>query len=102
MAANSPGSSIMRLGAHAAVSVLSLLVALCELSAVADPPSHAPAHGWRKKHDPYYVGYSGQQWERDFDISSGTCNRQAVATVLGGVAGGVIVTCPAIFGPADS
>ena len=22
----------------------------------AEPPAHAPAHGWRKKHDPAYVG----------------------------------------------
>ena len=58
--------------------------------ALADPPAHAPAHGWRKKHDPYYVGYTGGQWERDFDISSGRCNRQEIATVVGGIAGGAI------------
>jgi surface antigen len=58
--------------------------------AFADPPAHAPAHGWRKKNDPHYVGYTGAQWERDFDISSGSCNRQEIATVIGGIAGGVI------------
>ena len=58
--------------------------------AFADPPAHAPAHGWRKKNDPYYVGYTGAQWERDFDISSGSCNRQEIATVVGAIAGGVI------------
>ena len=58
--------------------------------AFAQPPAHAPAHGWRKKNDPYYVGYTGKQWERDFDISSGNCNRQEIATVIGGIAGGVI------------
>ncbi len=58
--------------------------------ALADPPAHAPAHGWRKKHDPYYVGYAGVSWERDFDISSGSCNRQEIATVVGAIAGGVI------------
>jgi surface antigen len=57
---------------------------------LADPPAHAPAHGWRKKHDPYYVGYSGKQWEHDYDISSGHCNREAIATVVGGVVGGAI------------
>ena len=31
--------------------------------ALADPPKHAPAHGWRKKHDPYYVGFSGYRWQ---------------------------------------
>ena len=54
------------------------------------PPAHAPAHGWRKKHDPYYVGYTGVAWERDYDISSGRCNRQEIATVVGGIAGGAI------------
>jgi len=58
--------------------------------AFADPPAHAPAHGWRKKHDPNYVGYTGYQWERDFDISSGSCNRQEIATVVGAITGGVI------------
>jgi surface antigen len=57
---------------------------------LADPPAHAPAHGWRKKNDPHYVGYTGRQWDRDFQIASGRCNRQEIATVIGGVAGGVI------------
>jgi surface antigen len=57
---------------------------------VAQPPAHAPAHGWRRKNDPSYPGYNGRQWERDFDISSGSCNRQEIATVIGGIAGGVI------------
>lgn len=59
--------------------------------ALADPPRHAPAHGWRKKHDPYYVvGYTGYRWDRDYGILSGRCNREEVGTVLGGVVGGVI------------
>ena len=57
---------------------------------LADPPAHAPAHGWRRKNDPNYVGYTGVTWTRDFDISSGSCNRQEIATVVGGIAGGVI------------
>ncbi len=57
---------------------------------LAAPPQHAPAHGWRKKHDPYYVGYTGYRWERDYGILSGRCNRQEVGTVVGGVIGGVI------------
>ena len=48
---------------------------------LAQPPAHAPAHGWRQKHDPSYAGYKGKQWERDFDIASGSCNRQEIATV---------------------
>jgi surface antigen len=56
----------------------------------ATPPDHAPAHGWRKKNDPYYVGYSGRKWERDYAVLSGRCNREEIGAVLGGVAGGVI------------
>jgi surface antigen len=60
------------------------------LPAFADPPSHAPAHGWRKKHNPYYVGYTGRQWEQHYGILEGNCNREAIGTVLGGVVGGVV------------
>jgi surface antigen len=73
----------------AATLVASSLLAWA-LPVLADPPAHAPAHGWRKKNDANYVGYSGRQWEQDFDISSGRCNRQEIATVVGGIAGGVI------------
>ena len=58
--------------------------------AVADPPSHAPAHGWRKKHDPYYVGYTGYRWSDDYGIRGGRCDRDRVGTVLGAIAGGAI------------
>jgi surface antigen len=77
---------------HRTKLVFSMLISSLAwaLPILADPPAHAPAHGWRKKNDPHYVGYSGQQWERDFDISSGRCNRQEIATVVGGIAGGVI------------
>jgi surface antigen len=79
---------LMRTTAKAALVMMSSL-AVWAGAAFADPPAHAPAHGWRKKHDPY-VGYTGAQWERDFDISSGSCNRQEIATVVGAIAGGVI------------
>lgn len=55
-----------------------------------DPPPWAPAHGWRKKNDPYYTGYTGKKWDNDYDIISGRCNRQAVGAVLGGVVGGAV------------
>lgn len=72
-------------------SLLVLFVSLGWMAAAfADPPAHAPAHGWRKKHDPYYVGYSGHHWENDYDISDGHCNREAIGAVIGGVAGGVL------------
>ncbi len=70
--------------------VLALVLAAFGTTAFADPPAHAPAHGWRKKHDPGYVGYSGDRWENDYEVSSGRCNREQIGAVLGGVAGGVI------------
>ncbi len=60
--------------------------------AIADPPAHAPAHGWRKKHDPAYVGYTGTAWERDFQVASGTCNREEIGAIVGGVIGGAVAT----------
>ncbi len=56
----------------------------------AEPPAHAPAHGWRKQHDPYYLGYTGKQWSRDYGILAGRCDRTAVGAVLGAVVGGAI------------
>jgi surface antigen len=88
-AASIQGGTIMRISMRAALLMVSSL-AVWAGPALADPPAHAPAHGWRKKNDPHYIGYTGQQWERDFDISSGSCNRQEIATVIGGIAGGVI------------
>jgi surface antigen len=66
------------------------LAAAWAVSAVAQPPAHAPAHGWRKKNDAHYVGYTGRQWQHDYEISSGHCNREAIATVVGGVVGGAL------------
>jgi surface antigen len=58
--------------------------------AAADPPAHAPAHGWRNKHGGHYVGRTGVQWEQDYEISAGRCNRDAIGAVVGGVVGGAI------------
>jgi surface antigen len=58
--------------------------------ALADPPDHAKAHGWRKKHDPRYVGYTGGGWEEDYGVREGSCNRKAIGTVVGAVLGGVV------------
>jgi surface antigen len=66
------------------------ILALASFSSFADPPDHAKAHGWRKKHDPHYVGYTGHEWERDYGVIEGRCNRKEIGTVVGGVVGGVI------------
>lgn len=63
---------------------------LASAPALSDPPDHAKAHGWRKKHDPRYVGYTGGGWDRDYGIIEGTCNRKEIGTVLGAVVGGAI------------
>lgn len=86
-------ASLKRVGVDMRRAVLSLVMALATVwsaQALADPPAHAPAHGWRKKHDPNYVGYTGTQWERDYAVSSGHCNREEIGAVLGSVAGGVV------------
>lgn len=70
--------------------LITAAIAAMSVSALADPPPHAPAHGWRAKHDARYVGRSGTEWESDYDIASGRCNREAIATVVGGAVGGVI------------
>ncbi|TLY72283.1 MAG: glycine zipper 2TM domain-containing protein [Gammaproteobacteria bacterium] len=65
-------------------------LALVPVPAPADPPPWAPAHGWRKKNDPNYVGYTGKKWEKDYGVLEGHCNTQAVGAVLGGVVGGAV------------
>jgi surface antigen len=72
------------------LAVAGLAAVLAAPAVLADPPSHAPAHGWRAKHDPYYVGYTGRNWDHDYGISSGRCNRSEVGTVVGAVIGGAI------------
>ena len=70
-------------------TALVLLIAL-PCIALATPPSWAPAHGWRKKNDPAYAGYSGRSWNDDYGVRSGRCDRAEVGAVLGGAAGGMI------------
>lgn len=68
---------------------LVLLLAL-PCIALATPPAWAPAHGWRKKNDAAYAGYSGRQWDDDYGVRSGSCNRAEIGAVLGGIAGGAV------------
>jgi len=58
--------------------------------ALATPPSWAPAHGWRKKNDPTYAGYSGREWDHDYGVRTGRCDRTEIGAVLGGVAGAAV------------
>lgn len=71
-------------------TLIALVAALVCLPAFADPPEHAKAHGWRKKHDPAYVGYTGREWRRDYGIIEGRCNRDDIGTVVGAAVGGAI------------
>lgn len=67
-----------------------LSASLLPSMAAAEPPAHAKAHGWRKKNDPNYVGYTGKKWEKDYGIATGKCNSAAIGAVLGGAVGGAI------------
>ena len=80
----------MQMTSRIHLAALAALASILALPALADPPSHAPAHGWRKKHDPYYVGYTGRQWSDDYGVRSGRCDRDRVGAALGAVAGGAI------------
>ncbi len=81
----------MRLNIRGMRNQLIVLVStLICLPALADPPDHAKAHGWRKKHEGAYVGYTGKDWERDYGIIEGRCNRDDIGTVAGAVIGGAI------------
>src|SRR5713226_2248094 len=70
--------------------VVLLSLGLLPVPSPADPPPWAPAHGWRKKNDPNYVGYTGKKWDKDYGIIEGRCNSAAVGAVLGGVIGAKI------------
>ena len=74
----------------AVLRLIAIIAATISLPALADPPDHAKAYGWRKKHDPAYVGYTGKEWERDYGIVEGHCNRDDIGTVVGAVIGGTI------------
>lgn len=70
--------------------VLGLLATAIAAPAFADPPAHAPAHGWRKKHDPDYQGYSGKTWDRDYGVLQGRCDAKTLSETLGKSVGGAV------------
>ncbi len=67
-----------------------MALTLLPIPAPADPPSWAPAHGWRKKNDPNYVGYTGKKWDKDYGVIEGHCNTEEIGAVVGGAVGGAI------------
>lgn len=73
------------------VAMMALMaLAVVPVPAPADPPPWAPAHGWRKKNDPNYVGYTGNKWPQDYGVLDGRCDAAKVGAVVGGVVGGAI------------
>ncbi|HZM36631.1 MAG TPA: RT0821/Lpp0805 family surface protein [Burkholderiales bacterium] len=73
-----------------AAAAVVIALAVVASPSPAQPPDHAKAHGWRKKNDPTYVGYTGKKWEKDYGIAAGRCNSAEVGAVLGGVTGAVV------------
>jgi surface antigen len=67
-----------------------LSLVLIPLPSPAEPPPWAKAHGWRKKNDPNYVGYTGKRWEKDYGVVAGRCNTAEIGAVLGSVVGGAV------------
>jgi surface antigen len=64
--------------------------------ALADPPDHAPAWGYRNKEKDKdkgprrFHGYTGVEWEQDYGVAGGRCDTDKVLTVVGAVGGAVI------------
>lgn len=84
MTVRSPGAK------GAALTLLAAAFLITSTPAWTSPPPHAPAHGWRAKHDPYYLGFTGKRWSKDYGILSGRCDRVAVGAILGGAVGGAV------------
>lgn len=76
-----------------------LLCAAIAAPALAEPPRHAPAHGYRDKDKQArkeekaarkYRGYTGVEWQSDHGIQAGRCNTDTVLATVGAVGGAVI------------
>jgi surface antigen len=79
----------MKITTPALVALL-VCLSLVPVPSPAEPPPHAKAHGWRKKNDPTYVGYTGKKWPKDYGVAQGSCNTAAVGAVIGGALGGAV------------
>lgn len=79
----------MRLRDISQSAIALLLAAALVAPAVAKPPPHAPAHGYRAK-EARYKGYTGVEWEEDYGVRSGRCNTDTVLAAVGAVGGAVI------------
>jgi len=84
----------MRITALRVPLVIGSLAIALSVPTLAQPPAHAPAHGFRAKQKERshvrYVGHAGYEWEFDYGIKSGNCDRRAIATALGGITGALI------------
>ncbi|MFA5082033.1 MAG: hypothetical protein WC474_05770 [Hydrogenophilaceae bacterium] len=58
-----------------------LLLAMAQGPLRAAPPGPAGAHDGRLGH--HYMGYTGRNWDADYGITRGKCDRAAVAAALG-------------------
>ena len=87
----------MKIMTPAVVAVL-LSLSLVPVPSPAEPPPHAKAHGWRKKNDPTYVGYTGKKWQKDYGVLEGRCNTAAVGAVIGVVDRPVAIILGTVIG----
>jgi surface antigen len=79
------------------VAIAGLTIALA-VPALAQPPGHAPAHGYRAKQrnkaapvaQVTFVSHAGNEWELDYGVQSGNCDRRRIASALGGLTGALI------------
>src|SRR5678815_5573926 len=70
------------------VAVIAMVaLTIVPVPAPADPPPWAKAHGWRKKNDPNYVGYTGKKWPQDYGVVEGHCDTDKVGAVVGSKVG---------------
>jgi surface antigen len=87
----------MRMSMKVSQFVIATVAAALVVPAMAQPrgrpPAHAPAHGLRaqqQQQEIRLVSLSGNEWELDYGVRSGNCDRRKIATALGGLTGALI------------